>query len=48
VFTFSWQAVRPPGLLTTSCDGRDPLLLPDDGMVLEIRQVVPLVSVPLA
>jgi hypothetical protein len=48
VFTFSWQAVRPPGLLTTSCDGGDPLLLPDDGMVLEIRQVVPLVSVPFA
>jgi hypothetical protein len=48
VYTFTWTAVRPPGPLRTTCGGADPLMVPDDGQVLEIRQVVPLVTMPWA
>jgi hypothetical protein len=48
VFTFAWTPVRPPGLLRTACGERDPLMVPDDGQVLEIRQVVPVVTLPWA
>jgi hypothetical protein len=46
VFTFTATPARPAGLLRTTCDGLDPLMVPDDGTVLEIRQVVPLVTIP--
>ena len=44
VFTLAATPVRPPGLLRTTCGGHDPLTVPDDGLVIEIHQVVPLVQ----
>jgi hypothetical protein len=46
VFAVSWSQPRPAGLLSKTCGGRNPQMVPDDGMVLEIRQVVPVVAVP--
>jgi hypothetical protein len=46
VFAFSWTQARPAGLLTKTCGGANPQPVPDDGLVLEIRQVVPVVAVP--
>jgi hypothetical protein len=46
VFAFSWSQARPAALLPKTCAGADPRMVADDGLVLEIRQVVPVVAVP--